>query len=56
MAAVRLEAATAADGTQALTDVATLGHVIDGLRSVQTAAGSADRLLAWLEDRVREGK
>jgi hypothetical protein len=51
IAAVRLAAATAADGTQALTDLATLGHVLDGLRSSQTASESADRLLAWLEHR-----
>jgi DNA primase len=56
MAALRLASATEADGTQALTDVATLSRVIDGLRSVQTASGSADRLLAWLEDRGREGE
>jgi len=55
MAALRLASATEADGTQALTDVATLSRVIDGLRSVQTASGSADRLLAWLEDRERKG-
>jgi DNA primase len=56
MAALRLASATDADGTQALTDVATLSRVIDGLRSVQTASGSAVRLLAWLEDRDREGE
>ena len=56
MAALRLASAADADGTQALTDVATLSRVIDGLRSVQTASGSADRLLAWLEDRDREGE
>jgi len=51
IAAVRLAAATATDGTQALTDLATLGRVLDGLRSSQTASESADRLLAWLEHR-----
>jgi DNA primase len=56
LAALRLASATAVDGTQALTDVATLSRVIDGLRSVQSASGSADTLLAWLEDRDREGE
>jgi DNA primase len=55
IAAVRLAAATETDGTQALTDLATLGRVIDGLRSSQTATESADRLLAWLEHRDRKG-
>jgi DNA primase len=53
--AVRLASATATDGTQALTDVATLGRVIDGLRSSQTASESANRLLAWLEHRDWKG-
>jgi DNA primase len=53
--AVRLASATAADGTQALTDAATLGRVMDGLRSSQTATESANRLLAWLEHRDRKG-
>ncbi len=55
IATVQLAAATAADGRQALTDVETLGRVIDGLRSSQTASESADRLLAWLEHRDRKG-
>jgi hypothetical protein len=55
IATVRLGAATATDGTQALTDLATLTRVIDGLRNGQTAAESAGRLLAWLEDRVDDG-
>jgi hypothetical protein len=49
--AVRLASATAADGTQALTDATTLGRIIDGLRTSQTATESANRLLAWLEHR-----
>ncbi len=52
---VRLASATAADGTQALTDATTLGRIIDGLRSSQTATESANRLLAWLEHRDRKG-
>jgi DNA primase len=55
IAAIQLAAITAADGTQALTDAKTLGRVIDGLRSSQTASESADRLLAWLEHRDRKG-
>ncbi len=55
IATVQLAAATAADGTQALTDLDTLARVIDGLRSSQTASESADRLLAWLEHRDRKG-
>jgi DNA primase len=55
IAAVRLEAATDADGTRALTDLATLTRIIDGLRNGQTAAVSADRLLAWLADQDRDG-
>jgi DNA primase len=55
IAAIQLAAITATDGTQALTDAKTLGRVIDGLRSSQTASESADRLLAWLEHRDRKG-
>jgi hypothetical protein len=55
IAAVRLGSATDADGTRALTDLATLTRIIDGLRNGQTAAVSADRLLAWLADRDRDG-
>ena len=44
IAAVRLAAATAADGTQALIDVATLGHVIDGLRERKPAPESAGQI------------
>ncbi len=52
IAAVRLVGASEADGTQALTDLATLTRVVDGLRNGQSAAGSAERLLAWLAERV----
>jgi DNA primase len=55
IAAVRLAGASDADGTQALADLATLTRIMDGLRSGQTAADSADRLLAWLGDRVGDG-
>jgi DNA primase len=55
IATVRLAAATATDGTQALTDLATLTRVMDGLRNGHTAAESAGRLLAWLKDRVDDG-
>jgi DNA primase len=55
IAAVRLAGARDADGTQALADLATLTRIMDGLRNSQTAAESADRLLAWLADRVGDG-
>ncbi|HEX6570285.1 MAG TPA: hypothetical protein VF015_14015 [Acidimicrobiales bacterium] len=55
IAAVRLSAAAATDGTQALTDLAVLTRVADGLRNTQTAAESADRLLAWLVKRLGDG-
>jgi hypothetical protein len=55
IAAVRLAGARDADGTQALADLATLTRIMDGLRNGQTAADSADRLLAWLADRVGDG-
>jgi hypothetical protein len=52
IAAVRLAGAGEADGTRALTDLAALTRVVDGLRNGQSAAGSAERLLAWLAERV----
>ena len=55
IAGVRLAAASEADGTRALEDLATLTRVIDGLRQEQSSAGSAKRLLAWLADRVGNG-
>lgn len=55
ISAVRLAGAIDTDGTQALTDLSTLTRVMDGLRNSQTAAGSADRLLAWLAERVGDG-
>ena len=55
IAAVRLAGARDADGTQALTDLATLTRIMDGLRNGETAADSAERLLAWLAQRVGDG-
>jgi DNA primase len=55
IAAVRLAASAEPDGTRALVDLATLTRIVDGLRNGQTAAESADRLLAWLADRVGDG-
>lgn len=55
VAAVRLAARTAPDTARVLADLAELNRIIDDLRSAQTAAESADRLLAWLEDRVGDG-
>jgi DNA primase len=55
IAALRLEGARGGDATQALADLTTLTAIVDGLRSGQTAADSADRLLAWLGDRVGDG-
>src|SRR5690606_4135163 len=50
VAAVRLAARTEPDAARVLADLAELNRIIDELRSAQTAAESADRLLAWLED------
>ena len=55
ISAVRMVGAADTDGTQALTDLSTLTRVMDGLRNTQTAAESADRLLAWLAERVGDG-
>ena len=55
IAAVRLAAAGDADVTRALTDLVELTRISDGLRNVRTAAESADRLLAWLAERVGDG-
>jgi DNA primase len=55
IAAIRLAGARDGDGSQALMDLATLTRVLDGLRSAQSAADSAGRLLAWLTDRVEDG-
>ena len=54
ISAVRLAAGNT-DGTQALTDLATLTRIMDGLRNPQSAAASAERLLAWLAERVGDG-
>ena len=55
IAAVRLAGVRDPDGTQALADLAVLTRIADGLRNAQSAADSADRLLAWLADRARDG-
>ncbi len=55
IAALRLEGARDDDATQALADVTTLTAIVDGLRNGQTAADSAERLLAWIADRVGDG-
>ena len=55
IAALRLEGARGDDATQALADVTTLTAIVDGLRNGQTAADSAERLLAWIADRVGDG-
>ncbi|HKY69213.1 MAG TPA: hypothetical protein VJM49_22675, partial [Acidimicrobiales bacterium] len=55
IAAVRLAGVRDTDGTQALTDLAVLTRIADGLRNSQSSAESADRLLAWLADRVGDG-
>lgn len=55
IAAVRLAAAGDADVTRALTDLVELTRISDGLRNPRTAAESADRLLAWLAERVGDG-
>jgi hypothetical protein len=54
ISAVRLAAGNT-DGTQALTDLATLTRIMDGLRNPRSAAESAERLLAWLAERVGDG-
>jgi hypothetical protein len=55
IAAVRLAGTTDTDGTRALTDLAMLTRLMDGLRNGRSAAESADRLLAWLGQRVGDG-
>ncbi|HEX6422307.1 MAG TPA: DNA primase [Acidimicrobiales bacterium] len=55
IAAVRLAAAGDADVTSALTHLVELTRISDGLRNPRTAAESADRLLAWLAERVGDG-
>jgi hypothetical protein len=50
IAAVRSRAATDADATRAIADLALLTRTIDGLRDAQAWAAAADRLLAWLRE------
>ena len=55
IAAVRLAGAQDADGTQALTDLATLTRHHGRPAQQPTAAESADRLLAWLGNGLETG-
>jgi DNA primase len=52
---LRLVGATADDPAQALSELAFLNRAIDDLRDPSAAADSADRLLAWLGQRVGDG-
>jgi DNA primase len=52
---LRLVGATTDDPTRALSDLAFLNRAIDDLRDPDAAADSADRLLAWLNERVGDG-
>ena len=52
---LRLVGATTGDPAQALSDLAFLNRAIDDLRDPDTGADSADRLLAWLNERVGDG-
>jgi DNA primase len=52
---LRLVGATTDDPTRALSDMDFLNHAIDDLRDPDAAADSADRLLAWLNERVGDG-
>jgi DNA primase len=52
---LRLVGATSGDPAQALSDLAFLNRAIDDLRDPAAAADSADRLLAWLNERVGDG-
>jgi hypothetical protein len=52
---LRLVGATADDPAQALSELAFLNRAIDDLRDPAAAADSADRLLAWLGQRVGDG-
>jgi DNA primase len=55
VAALRLAGVSADDPARALSDLAFLNRAIDDLRDPSSAAESADRLLAWLEQRVGDG-
>jgi hypothetical protein len=52
---LRLVGATSGDPAQALAELAFLNRAIDDLRDPSAAAESADRLLAWLGQRVGDG-
>jgi DNA primase len=52
---LRLVGATSGDPAQALSELAFLNRAIDDLRDPHAAADSADRLLAWLGQRVGDG-
>ncbi len=52
---LRLVGATTGDPAQALSELAFLNRAIDDLRDPAAAADSADRLLAWLGQRVGDG-
>ena len=52
---LRLVGATTDDPARALSDLAFLNRAIDDLRDPAAAAESADRLLAWLGQRVGDG-
>jgi hypothetical protein len=52
---LRLVSASADDPARALADLAFLNRVIDGLRDQAAAVESAERLLAWFEERVGDG-
>jgi DNA primase len=52
---LRLVSATSGDPDQTLTELAFLNRAIDDLRDPRAAADSADRLLAWLGQRVGDG-
>ncbi|MGH9229705.1 MAG: DNA primase [Acidimicrobiales bacterium] len=52
---LRLVGATTDDPARALSDLAFLNRAIDDLRDPTAAADSADRLLAWLGQRVGDG-
>ncbi|HZA75036.1 MAG TPA: DNA primase [Acidimicrobiales bacterium] len=52
---LRLVGATADDPARSLSELAFLTRAVDELRDPSAAAGSADRLLAWLRQRVGDG-
>ncbi|HZA86395.1 MAG TPA: toprim domain-containing protein, partial [Acidimicrobiales bacterium] len=52
---LRLVSASVDDPARALADLAVLNRVIDGLRDQAAAVESAERLLAWFEERVGDG-